>query len=567
MKPLDWVVMFGWLAFIVSYGLYRGRGSTTVNKYLLAGRTMPWYAMGLSIMATQASAITFISTTGQSYTDGMRFVQFYFGLPLAMIILCATAVPIFHRANVYTAYEYLEKRFDAKTRAIVSAIFLIQRGLAAGLSLYAPAVVLSIVLGWSDRWTSIVMGVLVVSYISFGGIKAVTWADVQQMMLILCGLILAFSLAIHLLPRDVSFRDAVSLAGAAGRLKAVTFHFDWNDRYNVWSGLIGGMFLSLAYFGCDQSQVQRYLTGRSIGQSRLSLIFNAIAKIPMQFFILFIGAMVFVFFTFEAPPLLFHPVELNNVRSDPRFPAVELRYDEAVAARRDAARQYLDARHSGDRAAQQASAVRYRNAEQELNLAHAAGEQLVAKDFDDTNYIFLNFVTRYLPAGVVGLIIAVIFSAAMSSTSGEINSLATVTVIDIYRRHIKRDGSDHHYLMASRVATVFWGIYAVSFAQFGRNFGALIQAVNIVGSLFYGSLLGVFVLAFFFKTVNGRGAFVGVIAGEAAIFAANLFTNISFLWYNVIGCVVVIVVALLVSHLFSQGRRELQPRTVVGSGR
>src|SRR3984893_14955594 len=321
MTPLDWIVLFGWIVFLVSYGLYRGRGSTTVNQYLLAGKTMPWYAMGLSIMATQASAVTFIATTGQAYVDGMRFVQFYFGLPVAMVIISATAVPIFHRANVYTAYEYLERRFDAKTRALVSMIFLIQRGLAAGLSLYAPAVVLSIVLGWPDRATTIVMGVLIMTYISFGGIKAVTWADVQQMMLILCGLILAFSLAIHLLPRDVSFRDAVSLAGAAGRLNAVTFHFDWNDRYNVWSGLIGGMFLALAYFGCDQSQVQRYLTGKSIEQSRLSLIFNALAKIPMQFFILFIGAMVFVFFTFEKPPLLFQPVELARLAKDPRFPA------------------------------------------------------------------------------------------------------------------------------------------------------------------------------------------------------------------------------------------------------
>jgi len=567
MKPLDWVVMFSWLAFIVSYGLYRGRGSTTVNKYLLAGKTMPWYAMGLSIMATQASAITFISTTGQSYTDGMRFVQFYFGLPLAMIILCATAVPIFHRANVYTAYEYLEQRFDSKTRAIVSAIFLVQRGLAAGLSLYAPAVVLSIVLGWSDRWTTIVMGVLIVSYISFGGIKAVTWADVQQMMLILCGLVLAFGLAIHLLPHDVSFRDAVSLAGAAGRLRAVTFHFDWNDRYNAWSGLIGGMFLALAYFGCDQSQVQRYLTGKSIAQSRLSLILNAVAKIPMQFFILFIGAMVFVFFIFQAPPLLFHPVELDNVRNDPRFPAIERRYDEAVASRRDAARTYLQAHHSADGTAEKLSATRYRDAENELNRAHSAAEQLVAKDFDDTNYIFLSFVTHYLPVGVVGLIVAVIFSAAMSSTSGEINSLATVTVIDIYRRHINRTASDHHYLMASRVATIFWGIYAMGFAQFGRNFGALIQAVNIVGSLFYGSLLGVFVVAFFFKSVNGRGAFVGVIAGEAAIFAAAAFTKISFLWYNVIGCVMVVVVALLVSRTVTGRSGALEPRTVVGSGR
>lgn len=555
MRPLDWLVMFGWLAFIVSYGLYRGRGSSTVDKYLLAGKSMPWYAMGLSIMATQASAITFISTTGQSYTDGMRFVQFYFGLPLAMVVLCVTAVPIFHRANVYTAYEYLEQRFDAKTRSLVSVIFLIQRGLAAGLSLYAPAVVLSIVLGWSDRWTSVLMGALVISYTSLGGIKAVTWADVQQMMLIFCGLVLSLFMAIHLLPSNVSFTDAVSLAGAAGKLNAVTFHFDWDDRYNVWSGLIGGMFLALAYFGCDQSQVQRYLTGKSIAQSRLSLIFNAMAKIPMQFFILFIGAMVFVFFIFDRPPVLFQPAELKNVQRDSRFAAVEQRYEQAFANRRQAAQDYLVAKRSRDQALKQASAVRYRAAERELDAAHAEGEQLVSKDFDDTNYIFLSFVTRYLPAGLVGLIIAVIFSAAMSSTSGEINSLATVTVIDIYRRHFNQTAPDHHYLMASRFATAFWGLVAVGFAQYGRNFGALIQAVNIIGSLFYGGLLGVFVLAFFFKNVGANGAFCGVLVGEAAIFTAALFTKVSFLWYNVIGCLVVIMAGVMVSRIADRERK------------
>src|SRR5580698_10159870 len=351
MKPLDWLVMFGWLAFIVGYGLYRGRGSDTVKGYLLAGRSMPWYAMGLSIMATQASAVTFISTTGQGYTDGMRFVQFYFGLPLAMVILCATAVPIFHRANVYTAYEYLEQRFDTKTRALVSVIFLLQRGLAAGFSLYAPSAVLSVILNWPDRTTTILMGVLIMTYISFGGIKAVTWADVQQMSLILCGLVLALVLAVHLLPHNVSFMDAVSLAGAAGRLNAVTLNFNWNDRYNVWSGLIGGMFLALAYFGCDQSQVQRYLTGKSVTHSRLSLLLNAMAKIPMQFFILFIGAIVFVFFIFEQPPVLFQPVELKSVQKSPQFPEVQRRYQHAFEARRTAADQYLAADRSGDRTA------------------------------------------------------------------------------------------------------------------------------------------------------------------------------------------------------------------------
>jgi len=541
--------MFAWLAFIVSYGLYRGRGSNTVNRYLLAGKSMPWYAMGLSIMATQASAVTFISTTGQSYTDGMRFVQFYFGLPLAMVILSATAVPIFHRANVYTAYEYLEKRFDVRTRDLVSAIFLIQRGLAAGLSLYAPSVVLSVILGWPDRWTTILMGVLIVTYTALGGNKAVIWADVQQMMLITCALVLALFMAIHLLPGDVTFTKAISLAGAAGRLNAVTTHFEWDDRYNLWSGLIGGMFLALAYFGCDQSQVQRYLTGKSIAQSRLGLLFNALAKIPMQFFILFIGAMVFVFFTFQKPPLLFQPVELARIEKDSRFQGVQQRYDRAFEQRKQAAEDFLEARSPEARQELQA---RYQKAQRELSEAHASGEQLVSPDFHDTNYIFLSFVTGYLPAGVVGLIIAVIFTAAMSSTSAEINSLAAVTVIDLYRRHVRQNATDHHYLTASRVATVFWGAYAVVFAQYGSNFGALIEAVNIIGSLFYGGLLGVFVLAFFFRSVGPRGAFLGVIAGEAAIFAAFFFTKISFLWYNVVGCVVVIAAGLAVSRVLDQ---------------
>ncbi len=552
MKPLDWLVMFAWLAFIVGYGLYRGRGSTTVDSFLLAGRTMPWYAMGLSIMATQASAVTFISTTGQSYTDGMRFVQLYFGLPLAMVVLCATAVPIFHRARVYTAYEYLEKRFDMKTRALVSAIFLIQRGLAAGLSLYAPSLVLSVILGWPDRGTTVLMGALVVTYTALGGNKAVTWADVQQMLLISCALVLALFMTVHLMPPNVSWTNAISLAGAAGRLNAVNLHFDWDDRYNLWSGVIGGMFLALAYFGCDQSQVQRYLTGKSIAQSRLSLIFNAMAKIPMQFFILFIGAMVFVLFVFEKPPLLFEPVEMKKVQADARYPAVQRQYDDAFDKRRQAAEEFLEADRAGSATGKEASRQKFDSAQTELNNAHAAGEQLVSKDFHDTNFIFLSFVTRYVPVGAVGLIIAVIFTAAMSSTSGEINSLAAVTVIDLYQRHIRRDASDRHYLNASKWATLFWGIYAVGFAQYGSNFGALIEAVNIVGSLFYGGMLGVFVLAFFFKKVGPNGAFWGVLAGEAAIFAAFLFTKISFLWYNVVGCVVVIGTGVLVSRVFDK---------------
>jgi SSS family transporter len=536
MRPLDWVVLAGWLVFLVSYGLYRGRGSSSTDQFLLAGKTMPWYAMGLSIMATQASAITFISTTAQAYVDGMRFVQFYFGLPLAMVILSATAVPIFHRANVYTAYEYLGKRFDAKTRLLVTIIFLISRGLGAGISLSAPAIVLSVVLGWPYQVTVLLMGGLVTLYTTMGGIKAVTWADVQQMAVILFALVLSFGVAISLLPPDVSFSNALTLAGAAGRLNAVTTAFDWNDRYNIWTGLIGGMFLALAYFGTDQSQVQRYLTGKSIGQSRLGLLFNAMAKVPMQFFILFIGTMVFVVFVFEKPPMVFNPVQMERVAKSAEFPALTARYDAAFAERQTAARAVL-----GETAG---AKEQFRAAQKELEAVHADAQKVAGGN--DTNYIFLSFVTKYLPIGIVGLVVGVIFTAAMSAISGEINSLATVSVIDVYKRYAARDRTDAHYLGASRGATVFWAIYAMTFASFASNFGALIEAVNYIGSLFYGGMLGVFVLAFFVKRCTANAAFIGIIAGEVAILITAWFTG-AYLWFNVIGCLVVVAVGLALS--------------------
>jgi len=553
MTGLDWVVLFITLTVIVGYGLYRSRGSNTVDRFLLAGKTMPWYAMALSIMATQASAVTFISTTGQAYTDGMRFVQFYFGLPIAMVILCATVVPVFHRAKVFTAYEYLEQRFDSKTRALASIIFLCQRGLSAGLTLYAPAIVLSVILGWPERATIFLMGVTVITYTTLGGVKAVTWSDVQQMIIIFVGLVIALVTLIHMMPASLSLPDALYLAGAAGRLNAVTTTFNWDDRFTLWSGLIGGTFLFLSYFGCDQSQVQRYLTGKSIGQSRESLIFNAVAKIPMQFFILFIGAMVFVFHLFVAPPVLFERAVLDRMQHTAAFQPVQEHYQSAFDRRREAAQRLIEAHHSGDGPGEQQQASSYRAAQRDLDAARKEASKLVEsttgeKDFDDTNYIFLSFVTRYLPAGLVGLIIAVIFAATMSASAGEINSLATVTMIDLYRRYFRKGATDHHYLMASRWATVFWGAYAVIFAGWGRKLGSLIVAVNVVGSLFYGSLLGVFVLAFFFRHVRGTAAFFGMLAGEAAIFWAFFFTGISFLWYNVIGCVVVILTALTITH-------------------
>src|SRR5215472_9854480 len=557
MRPLDWFVLAATLISIVAYGLYRSRGSNTVDRYLLAGKTMPWYAMALSIMATQASAITFLSTTGQSFVDGMRFVQFYFGLPLAMIVISATVVPVFHHARVYTAYEYLEKRFDSKTRALASVIFLAQRGLSAGVTIYAPALVLSVILGWPERATTILMAATVVAYTMAGGIKAVTWSDVQQMGVIMLGLILALITVIVLLPQSVSFGDAVFLAGAAGRLNAVTTRFDWNDRFNIWSGLIGGMFLFLSYFGCDQSQVQRYLTGKSIAQSRLSLLFNAVAKIPMQFFILFIGAMVFVFYLFIQPPMLFHPHELRRIGALSQYPAVEQQYNQAYERRKQAALGLVEARHAGDAAGEQRQMAEYRAAQADLDRTRAQAAKLVEtaggeKGFTDTNYVFLSFVTRYLPTGIVGLVIAVIFAATMSASSGEINSLATVSVIDIYQRHVRRVAGDHHYLWASRWATLFWGAYAVAFAEFAGRLGSLIVAVNKVGSLFYGSLLGCFVIAFVFRRVRGTAVFAGMLAGESAIFATSYYTDISWLWYNVIGCVVVVVTALAITGATGQ---------------
>ncbi len=544
--------MFLWLVSLVSFGMYRGRGSSTTSKYLLAGKTMPWYAMGLSILATQASAITFISTTGQGFVDGMRFVQFYFGLPIAMVLLSATAVPIFHRAKVFTAYEYLEQRFDAKTRALVGLIFLIQRGLAAGIGLYAPAVALASVLGWSDRLITVLIGVLVITYTASGGIKALTWADVQQMAMIFIALILSLIVVVHALPANISFLDALHLAGAAGRLNIVDLHLDLSDRYNLWSGLIGGGFLALAYFGCDQSQVQRYLTGKSIAQSRLSLLFNATVKIPMQLFILFIGVMVFVLSLFTPGPMIFQPAEAARAAQTSAWKPVEQQFRQTFERRRDAAQQLAASIRSGG-TQKTASLAAFRSAESDYRKARERGLDIVqtlhgGERFDDTNYIFLSFVREYLPAGLVGLVIGVIFSASMGSTSGEINSLATVSVVDIYRRFFVRGRSDRHYLTASRLLTVFWGAYAVAFAAWGaRGFGALIVRVNIVGSLFYGGLLGVFVLAFFCKKVGGTAAFWGVLAGEAAIFSVARFTDISFLWYNVVGCIVVVAVALAIS--------------------
>ena len=540
MRPLDWAVLAASLAGVAAYGVWRSRGSRTTAQYLLAGKTMPWYAMALSIMATQASAITFISTTGQSYADGMRFVQMYLGLPLAMILISAFAVPRFHSSGVFTAYEYLEKRFDARTRALASVIFLLSRGLAVGVALSAPAVVLTVLLGWPTHWTTLAMGVIAVAYTVSGGIAAVTWTEFVQMIVMTAGIIAALLTVLWLLPAGVGFTDALAVAGAAGKLNAVVWRFDLNDQYNVWSGVIGGMFLALAYFGCDQSQVQRYLTGRSIAQSRLGLLFNGVAKIPMQFFILLTGALVFVFYVYSQPPLVFQPQAMRALESQPGYPQLRAEYDRAFAQRRQAA---LHMDLDGFRSAQrEVDVVRGRA----LSLAgQATGQGRV----NDTNYVFLWFVVHHIPAGVVGLIMAAIFAAAMSTISAEINSLATVSMVDIYRRFVRRQAPDRHYLAASRWLTVFWGAYAVVTALYAQNLGSLVEAVNRLGSLFYGTLLGVFVLAFFLPRVRGGAAFVSMLLGEAAVLAVWHFTGLAFLWLNAIGCLVVVCSGFAISVL------------------
>lgn len=545
MRPGDWAVLAVSLAGIVLYGLYKGRDSNTTEKYLLAGKSMPWYAMALSIMATQASAITFISTTGQAYVDGMRFIHMYLGLPLAMIVIAAWIAPKFHESGVYTAYEYLERRFDARVRALVSLIFLIQRGLAVGVALSAPALVLTVIMGWPAEITTLLMGVVVVGYTVAGGIATVTWTDFVQMLVMTVGLVAALVCAIWLSP--VGFGEALDIAGAAGRLNPAVWTVNWNDSYNILSGLIGGMFLALAYFGCDQSQVQRYLTGKSIAQAKLSLLFNAVAKIPMQFMILFTGAMVFVFFTFTQPPATFNPRMEQRMEQAVGWTEAKAEYDEAWQARRAAAGQLPVA------------GAEFKDAQNRFDAARTKAMALAGtKPGEDTNYIFLSFVTRYMPVGIVGLIMAAIFAAAMSTISAEINSLATVSVVDVYKRHVKKDGADRHYLAAARWATAFWGIYAVMTARYAANLGSLIEVVNKVGSLFYGGLIGVFVLAFFVPKATARGAFWGVLIGEAAIFYMWAKTDIFFLWFNALGCLVVVAAGYAVSLL----ERPAQPNEV-----
>ncbi|HEX9614121.1 MAG TPA: sodium:solute symporter [Bacteroidota bacterium] len=556
MRLADWIVLTATLASIVLYGVYKGRGSRDIRGYLLADRQMRWYTVALSIMATQASAITFTSTPGQAFVDGMRFVQFYFGLPIAMVILAATAVPIFHRLNVYTAYEYLEHRFDVKTRTLVSMIFLVSRGLAAGMTIYAPSIILSVMLGLDIRLTSTIIGGAIIIYTTSGGVKAVTWTDFQQMLIIMLGMVLAFVMTIVLLPTDVSLNDALHVAGGLDRLNVIDFSFDLGNRYNFWSGIIGGTFVALAYFGTDQSQVQRYLTGKSVRQSRLGLMFNALAKVPMQFFILLIGVMVFVFYQFTTPPLFFNPVETERLKES-RFAAeyafLEQQYADQMEKKSAVLREYLEVRTGEDGEHLDRVREALREAEGQSERLRLSAESLVAANNgepNDTNYIFLSFVMRYLPAGLVGLIFACIFAATMSSTSGELSALATTSVVDVYKRHVSKEASDRHYLLVSRLAMAGWGVYGILFAQFASGLGSLVEAVNILGSLFYGTMLGVFLVAFFLKFITGTPVFIGAVLSELIVISLFLLEragaiSVAWLWYPVVGCLVVVVVAVI----------------------
>jgi len=566
MRWLDWLIVIGYLVWIVGSGLRASRRTNELDGYFRANRSLPWWAVGLSVMATQLSAITLVGTTGQAYANGMRFIQFYFGLPIAMVILSVTVVPFFYRSGVYTAYEFLERRFDVKTRTLAAAIFLAQRGLSCGVIIAAPAIIFSIVLGWNIVVMILLIGLPTIAYTMVGGVQAVTWTDVKQMAVVVGAMVTAVIVLILGLPAGVSPGAALHVAGAVGRLQAIDVRFDVRQTYTIWSGLIGGLFLSLSYFGCDQSQVQRYLTAKSLDQSRQSLLLSAFVKIPLQALILLTGVFVFTFFLFRPAPMLFNPVHEREVLASPRaaeYQALGREFEQRSATRTAAARALAAADAHGDgsvglpearRAFAQADAdvadVRARAVAIVKDVTHDAS-------YTDVNYVFPTFILTYLPMGLVGVMIAAIISAAMSASSGELNALATASVMDFYRRHVRPGASDEAYLTFSKIATMFWGLFACGVAVYAANLGSLIEVVNKFGSLFYGSILGVFILALGVRRANGHGAFVGLIAGLATVFTVAwhpVTRDISYLWHNVIGAVVVVAVGLAVSAVTRSDR-------------
>lgn len=556
MSEVDWGVLILTLVFIVVYGIYKSRGTQNIQGYLL-NQNMPWYSVCLSVMATQASAITFLSAPGLAYSSGMSFVQFYFGLPLAMIVLCITFVPIFHRLKVYTAYEYLEQRFDLNTRALTAFLFLIQRGLSTGITIYAPSIILSTILDINTTYTTLFIGSLVVFYTVYGGTKAVSYTQMLQMSIIFCGLFAAGIMVVHLLPADIGFSKAISIAGKMGRTNAIDFKFDFNNPYTVWSGLIGGFFLQLSYFGTDQSQVGRYLSGASVNQSRLGLLMNGLVKIPMQFLILLIGVLVFTFYQYNRPPVFFNSFELNKLEKsqyNKELDLIKADYNQAFDEKQLIVERMNTALDQGDKTVVDFQRKALQTADQKEKSIRGQVTKLMLKNDEhanikDDNYIFLSFVTKYLPKGLIGLLIAIIFLASMGSTASALNSLASTTVIDIYKRLIRKNGSDKEYLWASRGATIFWGLICIVMALYAGKIGNLLEAVNILGSYIYGTILGIFLVAFYVKHVNGRAVFFAAILAETAVIFIGRQEWVAYLWLNVIGCLLVVVFAVLLQPL------------------
>ena len=552
MEQLDWIILISTLLFIVVYGVLKTRSNKDLNQYLRGGNSSNWWTIGLSVMATQASAITFLSTPGQAFTDGMTFVQFYFGLPLAIIVICMVFIPIYHKLKVYTAYEYLETRFDLKTRTLAAILFLVQRGLAAGITIYAPSIILSSVLGWDLKTLNIIIGIMVIVYTVSGGTKAVSITQKQQMFVIMCGMFTAFFVIIDSFPNNLNFSNALEVAAVGGKMKILDFSFDLDTRYTFWSGITGGFFLALSYFGTDQSQVQRYLTGKSIKESQLGLLFNAVFKIPMQFFILLVGVMVFVFFQFNQSPIHFNPKakEIIENKNNIDFENLIQNYDDLSLKKIKLQNDFLN---SNDNIQKSELINKIKKIQIQENDFRKDAKELIKKEntkveTNDRDYVFVYFILNHLPTGLIGLLLAVIISAAMSSTASELNALSATTVVDLYKRNQKTTKSKQHYVNASKWFTLMWGVIAIMFASFGTLFENLIQLVNIIGSIFYGTILGIFLIAFFFKKINANNVFWAACISQTLIFVIYGFTDVGYLWLNFIGALITIIISHFLNY-------------------
>jgi len=555
MQIIDWIVLSVTLLFIVIYGAWKTKGSKNVEEYILGNNETPWWTVGLSVMATQASAITFLSTPGQAYHDGMGFVQFYFGLPIAMVVICITFIPIYHKLKVFTAYEFLEQRFDVKTRSLASILFLIQRGLGTGLTIYAPAIIMSALLGWNLTLMNIVIGIMVIIYTFSGGTKAVNVTQKQQMFVIMTGMFITFFLILSYLPEELSFSNALGIAGANDKMDIVDFSFDPETRYTFWSGITGGFFLALSYFGTDQSQVGRYLSGKSIRESQMGLIMNGFLKVPMQFFILLTGVMVFVFFQFHSSPLHFNPTNNDLVRNSTHkaeYEKLEKELDAVQAEKKEISMLYVGQLNQDfDNPILQQKMVSLSGKEKDLR---EQAKEIIAKvdektETNDKDYVFLYFILNFLPKGLIGLLLAVIFSAAMSSSASGLTALASTTTIDIYKRNLKADKSEKHFVTSTKLFTLMWGIIAILFACVGTLFENLIQLVNIVGSIFYGTVLGIFLVAFYVKFVKARAVFWSAVVTQLTIFYIFYLDIVSFLWLNFIGAMLTIILGVLLQSV------------------